>query len=369
MKTDNFTTHIKRLGIWLLIPFLIVACSSDEKSYDDNELKIEVHKDRNIYAEGDTLTISLSQEGAQTEVADSWLKASVEGKTVTLVVDSNNSYEGRTSVLTIKIGGKSYNLPITQLGRISKISIDSHQFSYLGETTAFLCNTTDVVTLDGLDTSWLSYRIANDSLYITASEMAPFSSINTDTLTCTVNVSVGLFSKQVVFSQIRPPLSYEDILGEYTMEYTGYFNPTTPKTLDVTFEVDTIGKSYTITGLPFALVAKYDAVQAAFTIDPQVAGIESLNPISLYRYYAITPPNADEMGLSVEASSGQISEWNQSKTNMEFKMIPKNDPDTNPAAATESGSAPTYKGFIIIGKKLYSGESSFINIVFKKKSS
>ncbi|MBR1547164.1 MAG: BACON domain-containing protein [Prevotella sp.] len=99
---------------------LATACSSDDelKGYVPQSSTIEVvQNDLYFPAQGSTATVEVGTD-VTASVDVSWCTATVSGRVVTVSVEPNTSFEGRTALLTLTSGDVSRRLPVQQLGMV-----------------------------------------------------------------------------------------------------------------------------------------------------------------------------------------------------------------------------------------------------------
>ena len=100
---------------------LLLSCSDDPMTghQPEGETITIVKNDLLFGAQGSTATVEVRSAGSLTATTDAdWAVATVSGSVVSVTVDTNTHYEGRTAILTISNGQDSRRLPIQQRGVI-----------------------------------------------------------------------------------------------------------------------------------------------------------------------------------------------------------------------------------------------------------
>lgn len=356
----NKTVKIHWLSVFciLIAGFFLPACSDDDGQSTSSTLEI-LKTEVNITNAGGTATITTNQSDVSVEISDSWLTAQVTGTSVILTAAANNTYTGRTAMVRLSKEGSVQELPISQLGIINKVDIYSYEFKAEGETKAFLWQTDQPFSLADLDDTWLSYRVEGDSLLVTA---APISE-NDDSRSSDVTVQVGpLFQRQITFSQTAPLLSYRQLLGEYTLEYTRWVG-SSKRSLPVTLKEKEAGKTFLLQGLPFDVVVDFDATKPGISIKGQL--------LSATENVWLAPWQADgDGGLIFSNRYGVTSSWNNDKVNIVFEMVPDGSADSN--WVDDNNQPIEARGFILwvrgSGEYTSGVESRFVDMKFIKKT-
>lgn len=363
----------KYFFLYLLIGCMIgmTACSDDDK-YTDTVIELQAEKTTmEITAAGGTGTIVMNMDGIEATAADSWCVPTVNGKTVTLVIASNPTYESRTTVVTVKRGNESQSFPVTQLGIVSNVEIASHDFTYLGGTLKFLCKSTEQVQFTGLP-SWMTYTIANDTLTFSVPEMTA----TERTRSADVTMEVGLFKKTVTFRQIEALLPYDLLLGEWQMTYAKADGEALD-TIAVEMEQNERYKSFNMksSSLPAPIFVEYfnTTEEAGINIAAQDLGTYEDNgstfTVRLCSWMGgAGNPKVWSFWFSVTIG-GIKSNWNGVRENLVFPMINRNPVTSNnttlyPASFivwtfnSAGASAGEYRGH---------ANTRFVNITLTKK--
>ncbi|MBQ8462963.1 MAG: hypothetical protein IJ544_02470 [Prevotella sp.] len=100
---------------------MTAACSDDEQGYAGTDETIGIVSNNLLFtSRGDTATVTLTASSGQVEAtlnAD-WCSATVSGTTVTVIVQPNTSFDGRTALLTLRAGQAVRTLPVQQQGLV-----------------------------------------------------------------------------------------------------------------------------------------------------------------------------------------------------------------------------------------------------------
>ncbi len=229
----------KLLHILLIAIFCVTytGCSNDDEQADQTLKIVEANT---IYAAvGGTGFIKLETIGAITATSDSeWCVPAVAGNTINLTVAPNKGLQGRTAAITIQGDGEKRIIAVTQTGAIMWFK------DFKAETIAFLSEGTTVktaivssypISIDNKP-DWLSYKIENDSLYLTVEASAPRKGV----------ITFSSESGSVTYNIVQ--LSYAGLLGEYDMAFD---NPSTGRreTRSVIFVEKQKDVSFTLDGL------------------------------------------------------------------------------------------------------------------------
>ena len=340
-----------------LLCLLLVSCSKNGDEKDAPFLQV-LKTETKIDYKGGIVVLQTNMEGVEAHCRDSWLTPEVSGSTVRLVVSPNPDYESRTTTVVIAYNGQEQRIPITQLGVISIVDIDSYDFPQDGGIKAYLWKTDQKYQITGLDPSWLSYEVKGDSIYFKSLALGLYD----NTRSCTVDVTVGTYYSKITFTQVAPALPYELILGEYTLEYTRW-SGTGIRTTDVELLEKEAGRTLTLRGAcAFDITVLFDAERPGISIKSQ----------SLQNF------NGEEIWLSAfegqgggnlwpDSRFGVMGQWNGDKRNIEFTMVP--DGVVDDRWKDKEGNHVITRGFILWGRQEYNGggETRLVNMKLTKK--
>lgn len=356
---------MKKNTHYLILPFFIsvlcfflFSCSKEENQQSALHLQI-LKTETNMNHKGGYVLIQTNVEGAEVRVKDAWLTPEISGSQIRLTALANPGYESRTTLVFISKGDELQQLPVTQLGIISIVDVQSYEFPETGGNKAFLWNTDQEFQIEGLDNSWLTYETRGDSIYFTASELGLYD----DTRQCSVNIRVGrYYQTEVVFKQTAPVLPYQLLLGEYTLEYTRWVGTDILST-DVSLIEKEYGKSFILKGLAFDITVLFDPSQARISIKSQ-----PLQAVNDQEIWLAAWEGQGSGSLWPNKKFGVMSQWNGDKRNIELTMIP--DGVTDEQWKDKSGNPIITRGFILWGKNEYTagGPSRLINMKLIKKN-
>ena len=338
--------------------FFLFSCSDKGTETEDNQYFQVVRTDTDIDYTGGSVVIQTNVDGVEAHSKDTWLTSEVSGSQVRLTASANPGYESRTTMVLLTYGDEIQQVPRTQLGIISIVDIYSYDFQEHGGSKGFLWKTDQEYKITGVDPSWLSYEIKDDSIYFKSAALG----IYDDTRSCTVNITAGTYyNKEVVFRQVAPPLSYELIPGNYTLEYTRWVGSEKLRT-DVRLVEKEAGRTFVLKGLAFDITVLSDSGQPGIAIKSQFLQKADGQDVWLAAW-----EGQGRGQLWPDSRFGVMSRWNGDKKNIEFTMIP--DGVIDETWQDDAGSPVITRGFIIWGKSEYTsgGESRLVNMKFIKK--
>ncbi|CDN32382.1 BACON domain-containing protein [Mucinivorans hirudinis] len=295
--------------LMLLMVFSLYSCKKDEQVKGDIPLfKVEKTETKIDY-NGGTVQITTNKDGVQATAADSWIQAQVEGKVVQLVVSANDSYESRTTLVSLTYGQETQSVPITQMGVISIVDVQSYDFPMSGGRKGFLWQTDQKYEITGVDESWLTYEIKQDSIFFTAAPLGD----SGDARSSKVNVKVGaLYDKEVVFRQLGPAIRYSLIPGKYSLEYKKK-SGAKEKVLkmDVSLEEKEKDKSFTLKGVGLDIEVLY-IPERGIAIRSQIIDPSQLIVLSVW-------DGSNEKAFTAIISL--VSDFSRDKDNAVFTMV------------------------------------------------
>ena len=123
-------TNKQQSNKWWMISFIIyllsfsmafTSCADDDlKGYVPEASSIRiVQNDLLFSAEGSSSIVIVEADGMISASTDAdWCQATVSGRTVTVAVDRNTTFSGRTALLTISAGDARRQLPVQQQGMV-----------------------------------------------------------------------------------------------------------------------------------------------------------------------------------------------------------------------------------------------------------
>ncbi|MDR1022571.1 MAG: BACON domain-containing protein [Prevotellaceae bacterium] len=160
---------LRAAGLALL---LAVAASCAEELQDEPAALVEAQLSFSAAGGAGFVRISAAQGVEASTDQPSWCAASVTRDSVKVAVAANTGMSGRTALLTILAGGKTFFVPVTQEGAILTTSESEVLFEGSGGRKAIAVKNTvgkpySVALRDSA--GWLSYALKGDSLVFTAS--------------------------------------------------------------------------------------------------------------------------------------------------------------------------------------------------------
>ena len=357
MKEKKYSLSL--FSLFMTGLFFLFSCSDKGTETEDNQYFQVVRTDTDIDYTGGSVVIQTNVDGVEAHSKDAWLTSEVSGSQVRLTASANPGYESRTTMVLLTYGDETQQVPITQLGVISIVDVYSYDFQEHGGSKGFLWKTDQEYKITGVDPSWLSYEIKGDSIYFKSAALG----IYDDTRSCTVNITAGTYyNKEVVFRQVAPPLSYELIPGNYTLEYTRWVGSEKLRT-DVKLVEKEAGITFVLKGLAFDITVLFDSGQPGIAIKSQFLQKADGQDVWLAAW-----EGQGRGQLWPDSRFGVMSRWNGDKKNIEFTMIP--DGVIDETWQDDAGSPVITRGFILWGKSEYTsgGESRLINMKFIKKN-
>lgn len=344
------------LCYWLCL--FLLACSKNEEERNTPTLEV-LTVQTDLDYKGGSVVIQTNTEGVEARSRDTWLIPEVSGSQVRLTASPNPEHESRTTMVVLSYDDCVQQVPVTQLGIISIVDVGSYDFPRNGGVKAFLWKTDQKYQISGIDSAWLSYEIRGDSIYFKSTALG----IYDNTRSCTVNVKAGAYyDKNVTFRQVAPPLPYELIPGDYTLEYTRWAGAEVFRT-DVALVQKEPGRTFLLKGLAFDITVLFDAERPGIAIKSQF-----LEEIGGQEIWLAAWEGQGKGMLWPNSRFGVESRWNDDKKNIEFTMVP--DGVVDDGWKDDDGNHIITRGFILWGKNEYTagGESRLVNMKFIKKN-
>lgn len=143
------------------------ACHDDDNGVTADETLTIVRSNLVFEPQAATGSVEVLAEGpVVAELNSNWCTASVSHNVVTVSVAANDSYEGRTALLTIRADGASVRVPVQQRGvALGTLSVEADHIGNAGGRLAYFLHTDLPFTLTTED-EWLHPRLEGDSLVI-----------------------------------------------------------------------------------------------------------------------------------------------------------------------------------------------------------
>jgi hypothetical protein len=180
----------------------------------------------------------------------SWCKASINGKTITVNVEPNRTVSGRTALLTLQSGKRSSSIPLTQTSAV--IALENYTYDVWTEKdTVYVQYECDFpVNIVPPSVDWIKGSANHEKkelMFVVEEE-------KTSPRTVTIRLyadggnNTVLTMKEIHIRQNF--LSYDDFIGPYTMYYSKYaYISIATSSIDVSLVVGARGTSYFLKGI------------------------------------------------------------------------------------------------------------------------
>lgn len=170
MKRMKHIFRTLSVGSCLAATLIALSCSSDDdlKGYVPESNSIRVVENSLLFgAEGSSATVTVETAGPVSATVDAdWCTATVSGKVVSVTVQANRSFEGRTAMLTISADGSSRRLPVQQLGMVlASLPVSSHHAPTSGDTLTLTMHH-DLPMTASSSQSWIHASVEGDVLKV-----------------------------------------------------------------------------------------------------------------------------------------------------------------------------------------------------------
>lgn len=259
MKTFKY---FKPLLLGLVVILGLVACGKDK--YQEPVVSFQISKVElpSAYTAGEGF-VEVTEDGFSiTSEAPTWLTAELESpKRVKVKLAKNESPESRTASIVLTKGETVQRIAVTQVGVVNQANLTSQEFTRKGGVYEVSLEQMDSTPQIEVSASWITYKIEGGKLIFA---VAP---LEGDDRTATVRVSAGLFDRTVQFTQTYGAPLYEELLGDYTLDFILEAGKPT-QNLDVRLEQNEAGKSYRLSGL-LDLVITYNEKTGKMQLAPQ----------------------------------------------------------------------------------------------------
>ncbi len=174
MKTSNFKFQTSNFTLYIAaVVLLLVSCSDDDTSVPDSSQDITIVSNNLIFEPtGGTGTLSVTtvSGSVQAELNATWCQATVNGSTITVTAEENPSFEGRTTLLTLRSGEASRQVPVQQRGMaLGSLPVHAHRAPIQGERYTIYIRHDLPIQLT-TDEEWLHPYMNGDTLVV---EVAP----------------------------------------------------------------------------------------------------------------------------------------------------------------------------------------------------
>ena len=216
-KIYRYTGLALLAGFTLLAP--LSSCKKDSPTDGIEQMTLRlISSDHSFTATGGSGKLQLSEGGFTLQTKASWIHlGAVEGTSASFTVDPLSEPATRTGNILIEKGGRTIQLSITQLGAYDYLidAKDSYEIDRNGGdiTIPYLAQSGSTPTVEGLP-DWI--KSSSDSKALKLSVDA----LQASDRSAKVTVKLGsLMEKELTIRQVYGQLTYEQILGTYTITY------------------------------------------------------------------------------------------------------------------------------------------------------
>ena len=166
-------THILRtVSVVCGLTAALVSCSSDDdlKGYVPESATIDV-KENNLKftAHAGTATLEVGT-AVQASLDGNWCTATVSGTTVTVSVEANSAFEGRTALLTLTDGKATRRLPVQQQGMVLDAMPVTDRYAPIGGDEFTYTLRHDLPMEVSTSEPWLHATLNGEQLHVTVDE-------------------------------------------------------------------------------------------------------------------------------------------------------------------------------------------------------
>lgn len=232
----------RKLQIIFFIFLGILALSCEKKNgFDFPEAQLKVKEANIIFeSEGGAGYIELMAPSTITAQSNSdWCTATVSGTTVNLSVEPNVGITGRSATITIHSEKESITVTALQAAAVMWLKdFPGKSLAFLseGETKATaLISSFPIEVVDKPE--WISYKIENDSLYLTAGASIPRKG----------QITFSSAGRNITYEILQ--VSYAGMLGDWELQYTNPSQSNRLETTTITFEEKEKNISFWLKGL------------------------------------------------------------------------------------------------------------------------
>jgi hypothetical protein len=264
----------------------MVGCESESyQTFEETQVQIERSDVYFTSAGGTGAIVVAAAEQSVTATSDqSWCKVALSGNTITVTVEPNKNIMGRTALVTINAQDKVNYVPVTQTSVTLTLDTYAWDASPKGATIEIAYNCAFQVSIANSSIpDWITASINEATKKVTLSATQNQSFLDSRTATVQLYVDgengIKMALKEIIITQAKNFLNYEDYLGEYTMRYTTTAGTvaTPTKSLDVTFVTGVKGSTYFLKGILINesagnIVANYESATGNVTLLGQVIG-------------------------------------------------------------------------------------------------
>lgn len=309
----NTSKYIKSLLPCLVALLALVGCSSER--YQEPVVSFQVVKAEvpSAFTAGEGF-IDVTEEGFSIASEDpSWLTAELESpRRVKVKLAKNDNPESRTASIILTKGETVQRIAVTQVGVVNQATMTDQTFARRGGTYEVSLEQMDSQPQVEMVADWITYTIEAGKLIFT---IAP---LEGDERSASVRVRAGLFDRTITITQIYGAPTYEELLGDYTLDFIVEYN-TPALQLDVALVVGEQGKSYRLSGL-HNLVITYDERTGKMRLAPQA--IAGGDPADFA--YAWLSGYDGQWSLYSDAKYYFEATWNRDEANPKFAFAAPN---------------------------------------------
>lgn len=163
--------HYLYLFLTLFLPLscVLVSCSGDDDSLDAVEPTLSIVKSDLLFdSSARTGSVELKSTSPLTVSSTSaWCLPRVEGNIVYVSVEGNDSFDGRTAIITVRdADGNSLDIPVQQRGMvIEQIPESSHYVLPAGEVINYIVRHDKPITTS-TDVDWIHAEVIDDTIRV-----------------------------------------------------------------------------------------------------------------------------------------------------------------------------------------------------------
>jgi len=234
----------------IITPLLFLICigcsDSDSDKFEYKRIQIE-ETFGTFTAKGGTGLILLGTVAPVEVFSDKeWCKVSLSGTEINIEVAANISKLGRTALITLKSGGITDYVPITQTAVHLNLNYKEISFKATGGEVSIAYDCAVPVTVIN-DADWLEFKVLENTITCKASK---YNNMQKDrTASIKIQAEGDLIAKEIIVIQEKYELAYGSYLGEWKISYTAERSSDTDvtKTVEIVQKVE--GESYELRGL------------------------------------------------------------------------------------------------------------------------
>ncbi len=251
------------LNILVIFSFSLILVGCGDDDYEEQPLSI-VKSVQEFEAVGGNQKVTVEGiENASIQSDKDWCTATLSGNTLSIDVPANNSYEGRTAQLTLKLTNQTVFVNVYQKANlfwIEGLDFLNKKISFPPEGGALenmVVNSNLPIEITK-SADWIKYTYTDGILSISAGAS---SIVRQGTIT----FKSGDREETFTVTQISMP--YENYIGEWNVSYLDGYNDNSPVSAKAVIAAKENGTSYTLTISTFGtLTAYYNSANQSITI-------------------------------------------------------------------------------------------------------